>query len=70
MIEDRLFIKTVLRIKTVIGRPILLMTVLRAQERTDGMTAKARQLRQKMAAGALKMWCAGKDGSAGADEFL
>jgi hypothetical protein len=43
---------------------------LRAQKRADGVTAKTRQMRQKMTAGPLKTFGAGKSWSTGADELL
>jgi hypothetical protein len=70
VIEHGLLIEPVLGIKTVIGRPILLMPVLGAQEGADGMTAKAGQMRQEMAASPLKTLPAGKGSSTGPDEIF
>jgi hypothetical protein len=68
--KDRVLIKSILRVKPVIGRPILLMAVLRAQQRTDGVTAKADQVGQEMAAGPLKTLSAGKGIGRSADELF
>jgi hypothetical protein len=68
VIEDGLFIKTILRVEPVIGRPILPVPVLRSQKRADGVAAEARQMRQEMTAGARKTLAAGKEGSAAIDE--
>jgi hypothetical protein len=45
-----LLIKPVLRIKTAIGRPILLVAVPRAQQGADGVTTEADHVGQAMAA--------------------
>jgi hypothetical protein len=68
--KNRLLIKSVLRVKPVVGRPIQLVAVLRAQQGTDGVPPETNQIGQQMAAGPLKTLGAGKGGGRAMDEFF
>jgi hypothetical protein len=70
VIEHGLFLEPVLRVKAVIGRPILVMPVLGAQQTTDGMPAECGQVGKQMAASPMETVSAGKGGSADIDEFF
>ncbi len=60
LVKDRRLIKPIVRIKTVIGRPMLLVAVLGAQQGADRVTTEADQVGQAMAADLLKTLSAGK----------
>jgi hypothetical protein len=68
--KNRLLIKPVLRVKPVVGRPVLLVAVLRAQKCTDGVPSETNQMGQQMTACALKTLLAGKGGGRAIDEFF
>jgi hypothetical protein len=70
MIKHSLVLEAVPRIEAVIGRPILLVSVLGAQQGADGATAKAGQLGQQMPAGADKTLGGGEKRSAAMNEFF
>jgi len=61
LLKECLRLKAAPGVEAVIGRPILLMAVLRPQQGTDGVPAKADQMGQTMTAGPLK---AGRGGQA------
>ena len=61
LVEHRILIKTIQRIEPVISRPVVLVTVLGPQQRTDGMPAKADQLSQQVTPSALKALGGAKD---------
>jgi hypothetical protein len=68
--KNRLLIKPVLRVKPVVGRPILLVAVLRAQQCADGVPSETNQIGQQMTAGPLKTLWAGKGAGRAIDEFF
>ena len=70
LVEHRLFIKTIQRIEAIVGRPVVLVTVLGPQERTDRMPAKADQLRQQVATSALETLRDAKGIAQATDESL
>jgi len=68
MAKDGLLIKPIPRIETVIGRPILLVAVLGAQQAADGVTAKANQVGQEMAAASVERSLVAESGAGVLDE--
>jgi hypothetical protein len=59
-LKQDLRIKAIGRIEPIVGRPVTLVAVLRAQQAADGVTAKTDQLREDMAPAAVKELCGAK----------
>lgn len=53
-VQNRLLVKSVLRVKAKVGRPILLQVVLRARQTGDGMAAKSGQAAEHVPGGVLE----------------